>query len=1011
DNVSVSADITVDSTTKIASEGFVMKDGASVRYKDNDGDNQSDEAGIRWTTEVSDEFAEYLSTGEYEGASVEYRTLITAVNQLGGADVTTMTVENAEALLCNDTKGTLAKGEYHGSVLYKDDTVEGWADLTAAQLRVIYEAELVARSYVKVTKADNSVEYIYAQTGDTARSMRAVANAALMKGENSLLSDYVGTATTQEERAGLYNPETDNGNVALELNELGDGTYVAYVGAKRVGEVAVANNAATMSVNGVADGEQNVSLFDTNANVYRAPIIKATKVIDEAEDLAMFNLNNAYVEDVNNVTTVFDGYYILGNDIDASENGYTHKSIGYTDMTTAYTDVGLTGTFNGDGYKISNLTFAGNANQYNEADGTSGFQYKSMDYSLFGIVCGGTIKNVGFVNVSYNVTTGINTAERATLATQLRGATLENVYIQVSGLGFGQGSFNSVPSGVAGSINDKTVMTNCIFDIYDDGTVQTEADRTHANGEFYYIAKGFGALSADGGKYIDSSYSDVTDREWTNVYVVSPLALSHEAQNNVHWEWYGSNLNKTESTTAHNFVKYENVIQYLSHDDMIAANIDYEALGFTADKGWKIVDGYVPTWKGVALDKTVNYTVNLDDEKTQLSEDDLYALFGDKTATLVSASTSDSTYGISYTGGALSVTGAAWNGETFTAVFSDGNFNVTATVRLCTEVITTAEELGVFCLDNTDYDTLYAHSTDSSLDTNGRLNAQVPTKVINGYYVLGSDIDASETTWTMPTQGYIGSTYRELMEYRGFQGTFDGCGYTISNLTFGGIVDTTKTDTANDGDYWKNNSYSLFGIIGKDATVKNLALTNIKYVLNFAGKAETKAICAGIASYVVEGATVENVYVSVEGVTGGGNATYCTFATFAYAVSATANLNNVVVSCENLNATTLAYTNYGSFVGRKHSDDNNTEISTDNWNNIYVISSQRLYASSSSANNTLYAANEGQTGVDVVAGLYKYADMDAWKQAQESDSTKNDFSSFNGVACWDLTTGVPVWKN
>ena len=119
-----------------------MKDGASVRYKDNDGDNQSDEAGIRWTTEVSDEFAEYLSTGEYEGASVEYRTLITAVNQLGGADVTTMTVENAEALLCNDTKGTLAKGEYHGSVLYKDDTVEGWTNLTDAQLRVIYEVNL-----------------------------------------------------------------------------------------------------------------------------------------------------------------------------------------------------------------------------------------------------------------------------------------------------------------------------------------------------------------------------------------------------------------------------------------------------------------------------------------------------------------------------------------------------------------------------------------------------------------------------------------------------------------------------------------------------------------------------------------------------------------------------------------------------------------------------------------------------------------------------------------------------
>jgi hypothetical protein len=999
DNVSVSADITVDSTTKIASEGFVMKDGASVRYKDNDGDKVSDEAGIRWTTEVSNEFVNYLET-TYEGAIVEYRTLITAVNLPNRAEevtVSDLTVENAEALKCNDTKGTLAKGKYYGSVLYKDDTVEGWADLDDAELRVIYETELVARSYVKVTKADNSVEYIYAQTGDTARSMRAVANAALMQGEDDLLNEYVGTATTQEERAGLYNPETDNGNVALELNELSDGTYVAYVGAKRVGEVTVENNATTVSVNGVADGEQTVSLFDTNADVYRAPFIKATKVIDEASDLAMFNLNNAYDE---TPTVKFDGYYILGNDIDAS--AYEHISIGWAEKGENKA-VGLTGTFNGDGYKISHLTFKGNASQLNGAATTTD-NYKKMDYSLFGIVCGGTIKNVGFVNVSYNVTSGINQADRATLASQLRGATLENVYIQLSGLGYGQGSYYSPVSGVAGTIDETTVMKNCIVDVPDDGTVQAYSNK---------ILAGFGALSADGGLESNNAYSNVTGRNWTNVYVVSPLALSHErSTDKVHWEWYGANLNKTESDYATQFVNYENVTQYLSHDDMVAANINYEELGFTADKGWKIVDGYVPTWKGVALAKTVNYTVNLDDEKKQLSEDDLYALFGDKNATLVSASTSDSTYGISYTGSALSVTGAdaAWNGETFTAVFSDGDWNVTATVRLCTEVITTAEELGVFCLDNTDYATLNSASS------------KTPTKTITGYYVLDKDIDAS--TYAMPTHGHISTTYDTTkMPNVGFQGTFDGCGYTISGITFGteqqALVDDATSKTYRT--LWNLNAYSLFGIIGKNATIKNFALTDVQFMLKNGKATMYTAQCAGLATWI-NGATIENVYVSIKGIVDyyDANSTAknvknntCVSA-LAYGIYSATTMNNVVVDYTYSGDDVLSVTKSSVFVQRKcaNSDASITEISS--WKNVYVISEKKIVIQTGS--NLLWAANDtnyvaGTSTGALVTGLYQYADMDTWKQAQESDSTKNDFTSFKDVACWDLTTGVPVWGN
>jgi hypothetical protein len=571
-------------------------------------------------------------------------------------------------------------------------------------------------------------------------------------------------------------------------------------------------------------------------------------------------------------------------------------------------------------------------------------------------------------------------------------------------------------SGVAGHINDKTVMTNCIFDIYDDGTVQTFADKVHPTGEkYYYLMAAFGALTADGGKQSDDhQFADVTGRNWKNVYVVSPLALSHEKSNDKkHWEWYGSNLTKTESKTAHNLLKYENVTQYLSHEDMIVANIDYETLGFTADKGWKIVEGYVPTWNGVKLEKTVNYTVNLEDEKTQLSENDLYALFGDKKATLLSASTSDSTYGISYTAGVLSVTGAEWNGETFTAVFNDGNFDVTATVRLCTEVITKAEELGVFCLDNTDYATLATKTTVAGL---------TPTKVVDGYYVLGNDIDAS--TYAMPTQGIISATHQSNMANVGFQGTFDGCGYTISNLTLG----TDESDnpnyisanrslkitvgTTNYSCGWNDNTYSLFGIIGKNAVVKNFGLTNVQFGLKNGTLTMYKAVCSGLAMWIESGATVENVYVSIKGITSyydtkadaSNVKTYTNVLGLAYGIYSGATLNNIVVDTTYTGEDVLQTNKNGAMVYRLCASDS---VST-TWTNTYALSSYDL-AGSTTANQKLFAANSGST-TNVVTGVYQYANLEAWKTAQDSVDTATNFDSFkNGY--WNTDGKVPVWGN
>ena len=971
--IQASAAITVDETTKTASEGFVMSAGASVRRVDTNGDEVNDQAGIRFETNVSEDFESYLST-TYAGATFEYGTLITAQNVLdkAGKTVIDMTVANKDALQCNNPTDEVEDGKFYGSVLYTSENGVDWENLTDAQKLAIYKTELVARSYVKITQGEK-VSYIYAKAEDTARSMRGVANAAILDNDGDLLDGYIGEATRETSSFDYYNPDLNTGDIGVE--ELADGTYTAYVNAKLYGNVTVKDGAFALSNLSMAAGEHSVSLFDANANVYSTPFVYPTKVLTKAEDLAMFDLKNVY----NTVATEnWDGYYVLGNDIDASS--YTHKSIGYTGKLEIYNKVGLTGTFNGLGHQITGLKFGGNATQY---DGTANDDSKkTMDYSLFGVISGGTVKNVGIVGVTFDNIVG-SKSERATLANQIRNkATIENVYIQMDGLAYGKGSFYSKPAGVASLIDDTTTMMNCIFDIGDDGTVAQYKLDGKLNAEF-------GAFTADAFAKT-SDFESITDRKWTNVYVVSPLALSHGIKS-TYYEWYGANLNKTDSETAATLYNYANVTQYLSHNDEAIATVNFEALGFTADKGWKLVEGGMPVWKGDALEvKESAYTVNLDKSKTKLSENDVEALFGYE-AEVVSISSLDDKYSISYNAGEVAVSGApdVWNGETFTAVFSDGKSNVTATVRLVTKVITSAEDLAVFCLDNTNYE---GFTSDAA--------SQVPTKSIDGYYVLGQDIDASKTTWTMPTQGYISNTYNSSMDSKGFQGTFDGCGYTISNLTFGGILTSREKDSNN---YWKKNSYSLFGIIGTNAVVKNFALTNVQYVAKFNGSAETMATCSGLAYYISSGATVENVYVSVKGVIDGGNAQYCTFAAFAYAVSATAKLNNIVVDNGNVNDATLGYAKYGSFVGRKHSNDNSTEISVENWKNIYVIANNKpLYTGS--GNSVLYAANEGQTGVDVVAGLYKYATVEDWEDADHVyDSFKN--------AYWNTKGDVPVWGN
>jgi hypothetical protein len=81
---------------------------------------------------------------------------------------------------------------------------------------------------------------------------------------------------------------------------------------------------------------------------------------------------------------------------------------------------------------------------------------------------------------------------------------------------------------------------------------------------------------------------------------------------------------------------------------------------------------------------------------------------------------------------------------------------------------------------------------------------------LNAYYVLGNDIDASETRYWNNGQGF-----EPIGDYNNpFTGSFDGRGYKIYNL----YINTTR-------DFG-----GLFGVVGKEGIIKNVGLENVKII-------------------------------------------------------------------------------------------------------------------------------------------------------------------------------------
>ena len=364
----------------IVTSGFYMKDGAAVKVVENS-------AGIRFTTYVEQKWYEDLLE-QYEGYTATFHTLIS--NNV--SDITTL-VPNPNASNISD-KAIDGEPIFDDNGIFTYYGVINYSKLTEEQLVVASRVKLSARAYVELSKEGSDSIIVFAQVGDTTRSMRMVANGLLINGDydcdKKYLEAYLGTVYELENSNEYY--ETYDNSGVISTVGVKAGTYEAYVGTEYIGSVTLADNdnIALSNLEKVEVGEDCVlSLFATDNSVYRVPFKSVTKVINTASDLKNMvaystKTNETTYTNTGKATFTYDGYFVLGGNIElgseqiACIEPYTDISLNNGVMPKKD---GFAGTFDGCGYSIIGGSYA--------------------DGGLFGTVSEkGVIKNVALVNLS-----------------------------------------------------------------------------------------------------------------------------------------------------------------------------------------------------------------------------------------------------------------------------------------------------------------------------------------------------------------------------------------------------------------------------------------------------------------------------------------------------------------------------------------------------------------------------------------------------------------------------------
>lgn len=234
----------------------------------------------------------------------------------------------------------------------------------------------------------------------------------------------------------------------------------------------------------------------------------------------------------------------------------------------------------------------------------------------------------------------------------------------------------------------------------------------------------------------------------------------------------------------------------------------------------------------------------------------------------------------------------------------------------------------------------------------------------DGYYVLGGNIEFSDKYYVNKYRSW-GANAKPIPIGVGFNGIFDGKGYTISNL---GV--TNRTD--------HNCVTGIFGTIGKEGIVRNVAFVN--------GRMEGRTLF-NVSSYFAVGiaGTVDNVFVHID-------LSKCSLNresginVFGYGLDASTRMTNCVAYVSGI--ATTNYTYQGQTFGEDFTESKNVKVS---------ISVYRHNSTSNDGTVSCYLIVDDRLKNDV-SGLFGF---NAYSETEVKNGATFATAGWNGY--WDLT--------
>lgn len=701
----------------------------------------------------------------------------------------------------------------------------------------------------------------------------------------------------------------------------------------------------------VGFGKQKLS-FVTDDIIYDAAnVYIVSKVVTTKADLE--NLKS-YATQVS--TGVWDGYFVIDNDIDMA-GGHFSNIQGWRDGTNG--TYGFKGTIDGQGHIIANVAVGG------ETQNLVGY-----------LMADGVVKNIGFVNA-------VLTGRSPSLIAFRSYGTIENIFAVAER----SVASNNAYSGVIVNLSHADIK-NCTVYV-NDTDITTGVVGSHVgNAETAFAFVNSWAVSTlnytNQGSKIAGGGQKFTR---TN-------SIGQRKSIAILKEYIATTKNKQDLSVLDTSIWDISLgvpvfKSYMSYIDAIAAvdapatvNGGGESVTLKANGRavFEIVgettaatvteQGVLTTAAEVAADTVVTVRVKSDFNNAKYSDIqitvkktlDKVQLEGTYTADLTTALV------VPTTGIEGDITGAKVGTTALTYTVSEGEIQFAAaevakigygektvsvltadkeylvSVDIYSKIITTKDEF----LNMASY---LVKSESGKSASNDNWATSYKLYRYDGRIALGANIDLEGAI--VPTLDFHGGSGGSVSDH-GFRGTFDGKGYTVSNL--GG---TAGNNGANVGA-----TYGIFGHIGAGAVIKNVAFTNVTI----------GASNSGLFAQRSHG-TFENVYVQGTRTTNG--SWVGTFVAFNHG-----NMTNCVINVTDSEAT--GTTSDGALFGNAEADCTIT--------NCFAISSK-----------TALVGNEnGKTVTLTNCGIAASAEAFGELTDVNLDVLSSEY--------WDMTSGFPVFK-